>query len=314
MRFRGITKLFTFRIALCGVLIWSTTNVAAFALGPRWDVYAHHKRPLTGAQVVPPAATSGTGTATLLISDSNGQVVITGSYAQLSGSATAAHLHGRASPGQNGPILLTLTHSGGTSGGISGSGTLSAGAILDVINGLTYVDIHSASHASGELRTQVTDGLRHTAVGAATLGIDANAGLVVSNIGSSGADGVSILLPLVQDFHLHILPLASPAVTADGSYVEMIGRGDVNGVMDAFVSQYRHLDTGSVITSTPTFAALGHTGLRTELYCNSVLLESQNYGAGQTIEFQQIVFPKDYELTLNPILKMPDTGHTNGGT
>jgi hypothetical protein len=55
----------------------------------------------------------------------------------------------------NAGILVGLTHTGGTSGLLSGGGTLSAGQINDMKNGLHYVNVHSVNFGGGEIRGQV---------------------------------------------------------------------------------------------------------------------------------------------------------------
>jgi hypothetical protein len=56
----------------------------------------------------------------------------------------------------NAGILVTLTETGGTSGSITGSGTLSAANVTNMLNGLTYVNLHTSINGGGELRGQIT--------------------------------------------------------------------------------------------------------------------------------------------------------------
>jgi hypothetical protein len=80
---------------------------------------------------------------------------VTGSYQSMSSSVTAAHIHGLAAPGANAGVLISLPPTGGTTGNFSGSGTLSAANVTGMLNGLTYVNVHTTSNPLGEIRGQI---------------------------------------------------------------------------------------------------------------------------------------------------------------
>lgn len=111
---------------------------------------------LTGGAENPPVTTDGNGTATVTWDSNTYEVFITGSYQNMSSPVTAAHLHGLADADNNAGILFGLTTDGGTSGTLSGSGTLS---VNDFFNGfledLTYINVHTNDHPAGEIRGQV---------------------------------------------------------------------------------------------------------------------------------------------------------------
>lgn len=111
---------------------------------------------LSGANEVPLVATGGIGTCTLTLDDVTGSVSVTGSFTGLTSNATAAHIHGLAGPGMNGGILVGLTETGGTSGNISGGGTLTPAEITGMLSGQTYVNVHTTTNPGGEIRGQVT--------------------------------------------------------------------------------------------------------------------------------------------------------------
>jgi len=111
--------------------------------------------PLSGAQEVPSNASAGSGVCTVTLDDVSGAVTVTGSYANLGTAATAAHIHGPAPAGVNAGILIGLSHTGGTTGTLSGGGVLSGANITNMINGLTYVNVHTAGIPGGEIRGQV---------------------------------------------------------------------------------------------------------------------------------------------------------------
>ena len=127
---------------------------------------------LGGQNEVPPVVTNGSGNVTLTV-DGN-TVTIAGSYSDLSGPATAAHIHGPAPAGQNAGVLFTLTV---TEGATAGSGTLS-GTTTDfevdnppgvstqqdqslrlsdlLASGEAYINVHTANNPPGEIRGQLT--------------------------------------------------------------------------------------------------------------------------------------------------------------
>ena len=55
----------------------------------------------------------------------------------------------------NAGIIVALTQSGGTSGTVSGSGTLTPAEITGMLNGQTYINVHTVSHPGGETRGQI---------------------------------------------------------------------------------------------------------------------------------------------------------------
>jgi hypothetical protein len=51
--------------------------------------------------------------------------------------------------------IITLSNTGGTSGTFMGSGTLSALQMSWVLDGLSYINIHSSFRSGGEIRGQL---------------------------------------------------------------------------------------------------------------------------------------------------------------
>ncbi len=100
---------------------------------------------------------TGTGFATLTLDDVSGIITVTsGTFSGLSGTTTAAHIHGYSGIGTNSGVIvtLTLTPLGTSSGTISGSGPINA---ANVLAGLTYINIHtSPTFGGGEIRGQIT--------------------------------------------------------------------------------------------------------------------------------------------------------------
>jgi hypothetical protein len=108
---------------------------------------------LNGSAEVPPVATTAIGTGSLTLVGS--QLYYDISYSGLLGSATAAHIHGPADPTVPAGVIIPLNSPSGTSGNISGSVSLNPTNMAYLLAGLTYINIHSISNASGEIRGQI---------------------------------------------------------------------------------------------------------------------------------------------------------------
>jgi len=72
-------------------------------------------------------------------------------YQDLTGSATAAHFHGFAPPGQNAGVV----HGIGTANPAKGVWNYTDAQEADILAGLTYINVHTAAHPGGEIRGQV---------------------------------------------------------------------------------------------------------------------------------------------------------------
>lgn len=113
---------------------------------------------LSGAQEAPAAViTAGKGSAHFTIQGDQLSFVIT--YTGLSGAATRAHIHGPAAIGVSAAVLIDLApfHDGplAASGRFVGTVTLTPEQLVSVVSGLTYVNVHTAANAPGEIRGQL---------------------------------------------------------------------------------------------------------------------------------------------------------------
>lgn len=97
----------------------------------------------------------GTCPLTVTVDQGGGVAFADGQYSGLNGTATAAHIHGPAAPGQNAGILVSLNVSGGTSGTLSGGGNANATTQGHILGGMSYVNIHSTSSPGGEIRAHL---------------------------------------------------------------------------------------------------------------------------------------------------------------
>ena len=113
---------------------------------------------LSGASARPdPVSGSGKGQGTMFLQGRTLSINV--QYEGLSGEATAAHIHGPAGTDESAGVLLDLsTFTGGVfgaSGQIVGTAELTAEQLSAVIDGKSYVNIHTAANPSGEIRGQI---------------------------------------------------------------------------------------------------------------------------------------------------------------
>lgn len=111
---------------------------------------------MDGLQESPPNASPGFGSFTGTLDDVTGAITLTGSFSGLVAPATAAHIHGPALPGVNGPVILPLTVSNATAGTVTGNGVFTPTQVANLLSGLHYVNIHTGAFPGGEIRGQIT--------------------------------------------------------------------------------------------------------------------------------------------------------------
>jgi hypothetical protein len=108
---------------------------------------------LSGAAEIPAVDTTATGLGTLTIDGSNLTYNI--SFSGLSGPATAAHIHAPADATNNTVPAIFFTVASETSGTIFGTNSLTPDQLADILNGLAYVNVHTALNPGGEIRGQI---------------------------------------------------------------------------------------------------------------------------------------------------------------
>ncbi len=139
--------------------IAASVAVLAAWTSPRAGNYTAH---MNASNATPPTTENGIGLASIRI-DGN-KLTYSISVSDLSGPATAAHIHVGAD-GVSGPPVLTFGIKNGGKGRIAeGSVDLSknvsngvSGDSLRVLlgNGSAYVNVHTAKHPGGEIRAQI---------------------------------------------------------------------------------------------------------------------------------------------------------------
>src|ERR1700761_6125811 len=109
---------------------------------------------LTGPREVPATTSKGTGKFDATLDTTTKVLTYTLTFQNLSGPATAAHLHGPASRTASAGVMVPLGDKGPTSP-VSGTATLTDDQIKALQAGQTYVNVHTAANPGGEIRGQV---------------------------------------------------------------------------------------------------------------------------------------------------------------
>jgi len=137
-------------VALASVLAGTLSACSHIGLSSKGDNYSAR---MTGAQEVPPVATSGAGAAEVQLNKDTHLLTWKVTYSGLSGPAVAGHIHGPAAAGQNARVLIPFTNVG--SQPITGQATITPQQESDLAAGKWYVNIHTPAHPGGEIRGQL---------------------------------------------------------------------------------------------------------------------------------------------------------------
>jgi CHRD domain len=106
---------------------------------------------LTGAQEVPANDSTATGTGKITVAADKS---VSGTIKTTGMSGTIAHIH-EAAAGKNGPPIITLEKSGDDSWSVPAGAKLTDEQYSSFKAGNLYVNVHSADHKGGEIRTQL---------------------------------------------------------------------------------------------------------------------------------------------------------------
>ncbi len=113
------------------------------------------KGTLQGSQETPPNAEKGSGVVIVKYDMSTKTLKLYGDYAGLTTPINGSHIH-TGKPGVAGPIVITLTNTGDTTGTLSVTATLTQPLEDSLLAGNMYANVHTATHPAGELRAQLT--------------------------------------------------------------------------------------------------------------------------------------------------------------
>jgi hypothetical protein len=125
---------------------------ASFVLGAVGTAHAVDvKVKLTGDQEVPGVTSTATGVGTIVIKADKS---VSGSIKTTGIDGTVAHIH-LAEPGKNGPPIITLTKKAENTWSVPEASKLTDEQYKAFKQGNLYVNVHSAEHKGGEIRTQL---------------------------------------------------------------------------------------------------------------------------------------------------------------
>jgi dolichyl-phosphate-mannose--protein O-mannosyl transferase len=128
---------------LCGI------SLALVFLGAN----AHSmKISLSGAQEVPPVTTNASGSGTITVAPDGS---VSGSVTTSGVEATMAHIHEAAPGQQNGQVIIGLTKTADNVWSTPAGAKLTETQMQSLKNGSLYVNVHSATNKSGEIRAQL---------------------------------------------------------------------------------------------------------------------------------------------------------------
>ena len=113
---------------------------------------------LTGAQQVPPVVSSGTGTGSVLLNDTEDQILVDLTFSGLTSNANAAHIHGPAAAGSNAGVLFDFSAvtPAATSGTIpQQTFSITSAQVTQLKGDLFYFNVHTTTNGGGEIRGQI---------------------------------------------------------------------------------------------------------------------------------------------------------------
>ncbi len=113
------------------------------------------KAVLQGNMEVPPNASTAKGTVIVKYNNQTNLLELIGDYQGIAATITGSHIHSPAVAGTNASVLITLANTGGTSGVLTGSATLTEQQEMDLLDAKMYVNIHNATYPGGEIRGQL---------------------------------------------------------------------------------------------------------------------------------------------------------------
>jgi hypothetical protein len=133
----------------------ASVAVIAFATAANADIL-NLTASLDGFQETPPVATTGAGSAVMTLDTATNMFSLVGSFQNLIGTTTAAHVHGPAPIGVAAGVIIPITIDlGVSSGNFSFNGLISAANAQTIIAGLAYINVHTNFRPGGEIRGQI---------------------------------------------------------------------------------------------------------------------------------------------------------------
>jgi hypothetical protein len=262
----------SFKIAGAAIALWSSAafvqaEVIKIDLSPSGSSAAVGLSP---ANEVPANASTGSGnaisgglsfdtdTSTLTFAIGYGSAV---GFTDLTGAATGMHIHAGAA-GANGPVLFDLApvHFASvdpTKGGvIFGSVVYTAEQAADLLAGLNYVNIHTATNPGGEIRGQLIPDPNDAPVVACPANATVECGESVTytaTVTDADGDAVEVVWSLNgEEVQVDQIPAASPTSGAELEYTGVLPEGVNTLTVTATDSEGAVISCSSTITVADT--------------------------------------------------------------
>lgn len=137
-------------------MVWiAAASAASLAMGACMTTPEAPKMPSYTATLAPGAGitSTGKGTGTFTYDPATHTLSYNVTYEGLTGPAMAAHIHGPAEPGANGPPVVPFANAASP---ITGTAVLTDAQAADLAAGKYYVNVHTAANKGGEIRGQIT--------------------------------------------------------------------------------------------------------------------------------------------------------------
>ena len=106
---------------------------------------------LDRTQEVPPTNSNAKGGGSVTLNDAETMIEVSLTFAGLGSAQTAAHIHGPALAGRNGPIIFTLPLGNFTNQTFN----VTPAQVAQLKSGMWYFNVHSANFPNGEIRGQI---------------------------------------------------------------------------------------------------------------------------------------------------------------
>lgn len=109
---------------------------------------------MMSATLAPPEGieSDGTGTGEFTFTPGDNTLDYTITYAGLTGPAGAAHIHGPAAEGESAGVVVPFADPASP---ITGTATLTDEQVAELMDGMYYVNVHTAANGGGEIRGQI---------------------------------------------------------------------------------------------------------------------------------------------------------------